>query len=331
MPTTRSLSALRELNINDNKATKNPESSLNIDTVIDANSWLELKNYISTSPTTASHTAESEKASESPSFDYVTAEAWEYLRKHGNEWKTEVSKAFHSFARDVPMISFTTGSNYFLSGTKMNRAEENMISWKGLKNLWEGSDGANRPMANDYIRITIDNISHEQFLYTHYVSFEDRTLIICEAYKISDVAPLRAYWSDIVFSAWASHFQYRLTGDLRITELSYIGLYSVENETTGAAIKEGYRRLGMDEKKDTLILRRNDCGIKQDVYCVLTMVPVFKGITRMLRDHANALGHRVVTQIQIKYESRHMSQPTMYPNVLLTLEALAAIDAGDEI
>ncbi|KAK6543364.1 hypothetical protein TWF694_000113 [Orbilia ellipsospora] len=327
MPATRSLSALRELDINDN-TTKPLEPSS--DTIVDETPRLETEECVSISPK-SSHPIESEKANEPPSFEYVTIEAWEHLRKHGDEWKTQVSKAFHSFVGDIPMISFTTRSNYLLSGTKMNRAEESMIAWKGLKSLWEGPNGADRPMADDYIRITIDNISRKQFLYTHYVSFEDKTLVICEAYKISDVAPLRAYWSDIVYSAWASQFQYRLTGEIRITELSYIGLYSIENETTGTVIKEGYRKLGLDEKKDTLIVRRNDSGIRQDVYCVLTVIPVFKGITRMLRDHANALGHRVVTQIQIKYESRHMSQPTMYPNVLLTLEAVAAINAGDEI
>ncbi|EPS44350.1 hypothetical protein H072_1659 [Dactylellina haptotyla CBS 200.50] len=115
-----------------------------------------------------------------------------------------------------------------------------------------------------------------------------------------------------------------------VSDLRFIGIYSIENEAASAAIKESFRRLNLDKRKDIMVVRRAADGIQRDVYDVLSVVPVFKGVTRMLAEHGNALGHRIVSQIQIKYSSRNMSQPRMYPNALLTLEELAA-SAGDEI
>ncbi|KAF3910383.1 hypothetical protein ABW20_dc0101860 [Dactylellina cionopaga] len=255
-------------------------------------------------------------------FKYFTYESWNRLLIKGHSWRSRVAQAFHNNEQDQPLVQFFRTSNYILSGHAMTRSEGNAKAWRSLKSLWEGPKGANQLMRNDYTRITIDNIDHQRHLYTHYISVSDRTLIICEAYKVPDRGTPKARWSDILFTAWSTQARLFLNLPSAVSELRYIGIYSIDNATTGAIIRESFSMLGLNKQKDTLVVERTDDGVKGAVYDVLMMAPIFKGVLRMLVQHASLLGYRVVSQLQIRYASRNMSQLRMYPNVLMSLEQL---------
>ncbi|KAK6532311.1 hypothetical protein TWF281_006501 [Arthrobotrys megalospora] len=296
---------------------------------------------------------------------FLHALTWAYLMGEGRSHRSKVHEFWARGYEDVAHPSFklsgvphtwTPERVYKLETESFSwgRAGVTCFQWRGLKTLLEGRDGMAQDLTGGYQRCTVENVvrgdNQNTCLYDVVLSTKDRLFVVCGSNRPQDacltqdpaattprgVTRTPWAWSDVMYGIWYNRVfprgRYMLlqqNGSRRLRGLKYIAILGLDHPRALNIIYECFHQLGLNPESDALVVGHVDNGMRAKVFDILTMAPGIHGMHHMVFEHGNGLCHRFFRQIAIQWpDQSELHAQKAYPNVVITLDILAALAMG---